>query len=164
MKDLLFPFASYSAWANQQLLSLLLSLPTEEQQREVASSFNSLQKTVWHIWKAECTWWNRISQVATMETPGEPTDHSMEVLSRGLILQDKAWMNWVEDATDQTLQETLKYSNSKGDSFSQPIYQVVLQVLNHATYHRGQLVTMLREIGVEKIPPTDFILWFRLHK
>jgi uncharacterized damage-inducible protein DinB len=38
---------------------------------------------------------------------------------------------------------------------------MLLHLFNHGTYHRGQLVTMLRELGIEKIPPTDFIVWSR---
>jgi uncharacterized damage-inducible protein DinB len=41
------------------------------------------------------------------------------------------------------------------------MYQVVMQVMNHGTYHRGQIVNMLRQVGQQKIPGTDFILWCR---
>ncbi len=53
------------------------------------------------------------------------------------------------------------YENSKGEQFKQPIFQMLLHVFNHGTYHRGQLVTMLRQLGVENIPATDFIVWSR---
>jgi uncharacterized damage-inducible protein DinB len=41
------------------------------------------------------------------------------------------------------------------------VYQILLHLANHNTYHRGQLVNMLRQLGVEKIPQTDFVVWSR---
>jgi len=49
----------------------------------------------------------------------------------------------------------------KGEHFKQPIYKMLLHVFNHGTYHRGQIVNMLRQLGIEKIPQTDFIVWSR---
>jgi len=45
--------------------------------------------------------------------------------------------------------------------YKQPVCQMILHVFNHGTYHRGQLVNMLRQLGIEKIPQTDFIVWSR---
>jgi uncharacterized damage-inducible protein DinB len=56
------------------------------------------------------------------------------------------------------------YQNTKKEQFKQPIYQVLLHMFNHSTYHRGQLVTMLRQLGVQKLPSTDFIVWSRRKK
>ena len=55
------------------------------------------------------------------------------------------------------------YKSLKGIPFSQPLYQLLLHVFNHATYHRGQLVTILRQLDVQNIPQTDFIAWSRLN-
>jgi uncharacterized damage-inducible protein DinB len=46
-----------------------------------------------------------------------------------------------------------------GTQYKQPIWQMLLHVFNHATYHRGQVVNMLRQLGVDKIPSTDFSTW-----
>ena len=44
------------------------------------------------------------------------------------------------------------------------IYQMLVHVFNHSTYHRGQLINMLRQLGIEKVPTTDFALWVKNKK
>ncbi len=73
-------------------------------------------------------------------------------------------MNKIESLENEFFQSILTYRNLKGDQFSQPVYQVLHHIFNHSTYHRGQLVTMLRQVGLEKIPSTDFIAWARIEK
>jgi uncharacterized damage-inducible protein DinB len=62
------------------------------------------------------------------------------------------------------LDHVFQYYNSKREYFKQPIFQMLLHVFNHGTYHRGQLVNMLRQLAVEKIPQTDFIVFSRTKK
>ena len=88
----------------------------------------------------------------------------MQDLSNGLLSQSKQYEDWVNNASELSLEHVFQYQNSKRESFKQPVYQVLLHVFNHSTYHRGQLVTMLRNLGVEKIPQTDFIVWSRMKK
>ena len=85
----------------------------------------------------------------------------MQALSYQLQQLDKQWQDWVNDANDHALQHEFIYYNSRKERFKQPVYQMLLHLLNHNTYHRGQIVTMLRQLGVEKIPATDFIVWSR---
>jgi len=99
-----------------------------------------------------------------MNGPGEPGSLSMEALADGLMTQDRAWLGWVEAFPEPSLQEELHYKNLKGDSYHEPYYQLLMHLFNHATYHRGQLVTMLRQIGIETIPQTDFIVWVRMRR
>jgi uncharacterized damage-inducible protein DinB len=62
------------------------------------------------------------------------------------------------------LEHVFHYQNTKKEQFKQPIYQMLLHMFNHGTYHRGQLVTMLRQLGIQKLPSTDFIEWSRRKK
>jgi uncharacterized damage-inducible protein DinB len=56
---------------------------------------------------------------------------------------------------------SIQYSDFDKAQFKQPTWQMLLHVFNHGTYHRGQLVNMLRQLGVSRIPATDFALWSR---
>ncbi|MDQ6763781.1 MAG: hypothetical protein M3015_14295, partial [Bacteroidota bacterium] len=51
--------------------------------------------------------------------------------------------------------------NSKKEFFKQPVYEMLVQVFNHQTFHRGQLITMMRQNGIDKLPATDFIVYSR---
>ena len=113
---------------------------------------------------AEAIWWQRLKLHEKIIVPSENFNASMTDLANGLLAQSKQYEDWISGASELSLEHVFQYQNSKRESFKQPVYQVLLQVFSHSTYHRGQLVTMLRSLGVEKIPPTDFIVWSRMKK
>ena len=82
-------------------------------------------------------------------------------LSKNLIAQSKQWKEWVDLATEAALQHEFIYKNSKKDQFKQPVYEMLMHLFNHQTYHRGQLITMLRQTGETNIPNTDLIAYLR---
>lgn len=161
MKELLMQFAAYNLWANQKLLEQILSLPEEKQKAEVLSSFSSLYATVLHMWDAESIWWQRMKLHERVIIPSENFNGSMKDVANGLLQQNQQWQDWLSSSSDMTLEHVFQYYTTKKELFKQPICQMVLHVFNHGTYHRGQLVNMLRQLGVDKIPQTDFIVWSR---
>ena len=161
MKDLLFQMAAYNSWANQKLLELILALPEEKQKQELPSSFKSLYTTVFHMWDAESIWWQRMKLHERIIRPSDNFNSSMKDVANGLLQQNQQWQEWVNTATEPVLDHVFQYYTQKKESFKQPIFQMLLHVFNHGTYHRGQLVNMLRQLGIEKIPETDFIVWSR---
>lgn len=160
-KDLLVQYATYSQWAHKRLLDMINSLSADQHHETVASSFNSLYKTVFHIWEAESLWFVRLNEKAA-KAPGGSFDNSMKQLSSALELVDQQWIDWVLEKTDSQLTEKLQYTNKAGQTFYQAIDILLTHIFNHNTYHNGQLVTMLRSLKVENIPGTDFVAWSRL--
>lgn len=161
MKELLLQYAAYNVWANQQILPVITALPPERQMATVPSSFNSLHKTVIHIWDAESVWWQRIKLQEQISKPSETFTGTTGEAAQGLSQQNQQWYQWVKNAHERRLQHVFQYQNSKREQFKQPVYQMLLHLFNHGTYHRGQLINMLRQLGEEKLPPTDFIVWSR---
>ena len=164
MKELLKQFAAYNLWANQKIIELILSLPEEKQMAEVPSSFNSLFKTILHMWDAESAWWQRMKMQERIIVPSENFNGSIHDVTTGLLQQNQQWLEWINNATDAAVDHVFQYYNSKKEHFKQPVFQVILHVFNHGTYHRGQLINMLRQLGVDKVPQTDFIIFSRLKK
>ena len=161
MKELLSQTAAYNVWATQKLLEVINVLPEEKQKAELPSSFSSLYKTVLHMWDAESIWWQRMKMHERLIIPSENFNGSMQDVSNGLLAQSQLWKEWVDNASEMALEHVLQYYSTKKELFKNPVGQVALHVFNHGTYHRGQLVNMLRQLGVEKIPQTDFIIWTR---
>jgi uncharacterized damage-inducible protein DinB len=161
MKELLRQFATYNIWANQKILEVILSLQEEKQKQELPSSFKSLYTTVLHMWDAESIWWQRMKLHERFIVPSENFKGTMQDVCNGLLQQNQQWLDWVSNATDIALEHVFQYQNSKKEQFKQPIYQMILHVFNHGTYHRGQLINILRQLGIEKLPQTDFIVWSR---
>jgi uncharacterized damage-inducible protein DinB len=161
VKQLLLQYARYNQWAHKNLLDLMNMLSTEQQHRTVASSFNSLYKTVFHIWAAESLWLARLKP-EPVKISGDPFGGSMEYLSGALETVDHQWMEWFAAKQDSQLSEKVHYTSLAGQAYYQPYDLLLLHVFNHNTYHNGQLVTILRALAVEKIPSTDFVTWTRL--
>lgn len=161
MKALLQQYAAYNAWANQKLTELILTLPEEVHKQQLLSSFATLQSTILHMWDAESIWWQRMKLQEVIIRPSDNFNGRTAEAVQGLLSQNKNWENWLASITEMGLDHVFSYYNTKKELFKQPIYQVVMQVMNHGTYHRGQLVNMLRQLGQQKIPATDYIVWSR---
>ena len=86
---------------------------------------------------------------------------SFNELSKKLLQLSRQWEEWVRNANEANITHVFAYQNSKKELFKQPVYEVLLHLFNHQTYHRGQLATIFRQLGFEKIPPTDFIVFSR---
>jgi len=161
MKQLLQQSAAYTIWANQLIFDCIGTLSEEQIKQEITSSFPSLSKTILHMWDAEVIWWQRLKLVEKIERPGEGFTGNFQELVKLVNQQSKIWKEWVDNATETQLQHVFFYRNTKREEFKQPVYEMLLHLMNHGTYHRGQLVTMLRQLGVEKIPSTDFSTFCR---
>jgi uncharacterized damage-inducible protein DinB len=161
MKELLQQLAAYNIWANQRIMEVIVALPKEKQLAEVPGSFNSIYKTILHMWDAEIAWWQRMKLQERIIMPSENFNGSIKDIGNGLMQQSNQWLGWISSASDIALDHVFQYQNSKKEQFKQPIYQMLLHVFNHGTYHRGQLINMLRQLGIEKLPQTDFIVWSR---
>ena len=65
------------------------------------------------------------------------------------------------DKKYSSLEKNLDFKRLNGDAYSMPYYELIAHVFNHSTYHRGQLVTMLRQVGFDKVESTDMLAYFR---
>ena len=161
MKELLLQYAAYHVWANGLLTDAIEQLDPELQNKDVPSSFPSLFKTILHVWDAESIWWQRMKLQERIIRPSDNFNGDFKELSQQLLYQNKQWYDWINNAQEHMLQHVFLYQNSKREQFKQPLFQMLLHLFNHGTYHRGQLVNIMRQLNVAKIPATDFIIWSR---
>lgn len=161
MKEMLTQLSAYHLWANQLLLQAILLLPEEQQQKQVGGSFPSLHLTLLHMWDAESIWWQRMKLQERVAFPSQSFEGDTSEIITALLAQNKQWNDWVSTQHELVFQHVFLYQNSRKENFKQPIYQMLLHLFNHGTYHRGQLVNQMRQLGLQKIPQTDFIVWSR---
>jgi uncharacterized damage-inducible protein DinB len=161
MKQLLLQYAAYNLWANKVLLERLTQLPHEILHKEMGSSFGSIYKTVVHLMEVESVWWQRLKLQEHVQMPEKDPEENFKKLSKKLSVLSKQWNDWVQEASEINIEHVFGYYNTKKVFFKQPVYEVLMHVFNHQTYHRGQVVTMMRQNGVDKIPATDFIAFSR---
>ncbi|WP_430898416.1 MULTISPECIES: DinB family protein [unclassified Paraflavitalea] len=159
MKELLENYSAYNVWANQKLTEKIGSLSPELQTKEMVSSFPSLHKTLLHMWDAETVWWQRIRLVEQPVFPSVQFSGDTSELMQALNAQSKQWQQWIQHASMAALHHVILYHNVKREPVKMQVGQIAQHVMNHGTYHRGQLVTMLRMLNIEKLPQTDYSLW-----
>lgn len=164
MKELLKQQAAFNYWANQRLVDTILAIPEGAGTAETPSSFNSLQKTLLHIWDAESGWWQRLRLQERLELPGKKFTGDLQDAASGLLQQSKTWEEWVKQASPNALDHVIQFHTNKRELVKIKTCQLLLHVFNHSTYHRGQLVTMLHQLGYPAVPATDFFLWLKLKK
>jgi uncharacterized damage-inducible protein DinB len=161
MKEILTSYAAYEIWANKRLLDVIMNIGSVQQEQEIKSSFPSIYKTCLHMWDASAIWWQRLHKKEQIAVPSLSFHPTMAEVAQELVEQNEQWLQWIQNASDSDIEAELPYKNMKGEPFIQPVKHILLHISNHGTYHRGQLVTMLRQVGVEKVPQTDYIVFSR---
>ena len=161
MKELFIQYATFNLWANKLLFATIETLPEQQQNAEVKSSFPSLYKTVLHLLDAESIWWQRLKLEEHIERPSDIFTGDFAELEKKLLQQCRLWEDWVKNASELQLQHVFAYQNTRREQFKQPVKEVLLHIFNHGTYHRGQLIDIFHQLGIEKLPATDFIVYTR---
>jgi uncharacterized damage-inducible protein DinB len=160
-KQYFIELAEYNRWANAIVCSWLEELTEAQWQQPIVSSFSSIQETVLHLIAAENVWLQRLER---QENPvwlqssykGSKAEHISLWKEVSKKLKD-----FIFDMEEQTMRETLEFKRLNGDPYSMFHYQVLAHVFNHSTYHRGQLVTLLRQVGYTAVGSTDLLAFFR---
>jgi uncharacterized damage-inducible protein DinB len=159
MKKIFLDASQFNSWANRQLGARILALPPEAALVQLPGSFPSLQATILHMLDAETIWWNRLFQPDVFRIPSRDFSGNCEQALELLWLQNGNWEQWVENSAEETWTTHFHYKDRHGNPHTQLVYRVLHHVFNHGTYHRGQIVTQLRQLGCDNIPGTDFIIW-----
>lgn len=162
MKELLVEYAAYNTWANQLMIDAMLSLQDTQIDKIINSSFQSVRATAYHSWSAEDMWLQRLGHVTDTVWAESIFKGSFADACSNWLVSSKALEHYVNTQYEEALKSILNFKDLKNNGHSMPVFQVLQHVFNHATYHRGQLVTMLRQAGETKIPRTDFIEFARL--
>ena len=160
MKQLLQQYAAYNIWANKKIIETATQLSEEQVNKEIVSSFPSVYKTVLHLMEVENVWWERLKLVEQPTLSGWFTGN-FEELSKKLLELSQQWHSWIKDANVANVTHVFAYYNSKKEYFKQPVYEMLLHLFNHQTFHRGQIITMFQQLGLDKIQPSDFIVFTR---
>jgi uncharacterized damage-inducible protein DinB len=156
----LLRFASYNAWANERLAEVLTSVPVFWLDQELKSSFPTLRKTAFHIWDGEYIWLRRMQGKSIADFPSKtfPPDTPVNRFAEG----SQALFVFLNQQLESFFHQETIYHTFTREEFRTLNSDIVQHVLNHATFHRGQIITMLHACGFEgKLPSTDFIAWQR---
>ncbi len=150
----------FNAWANHRTLESCGALTQEQLTRDLGSSFKSVRDTLAHIYGAEWIWLERWHGRVPSGLPNAADFPDLETLRRRFAEIDRNLVDYAASLTSDDLARNLTIKTSSGATFSQPLWQMLQHVANHGTYHRGQIATMLRQLGA-KPTGTDLIGFYR---
>jgi uncharacterized damage-inducible protein DinB len=162
MKKILLKYARYNQWANAIMLNLVKKEGGAWLDKEVSSSFSSIRKTVMHMADAEYIWYSRLSEMKPeliLSSIPSKSGVSMDMLAE----LDQKLVNLIVAKEEDYFNRMTSYKNLKGDPFQTVNSSVFWQIFNHATFHRGQIITLMRLHGYAgSVESMDFIAFDRL--
>jgi uncharacterized damage-inducible protein DinB len=143
----------YSAWASQQLMDAVRALPPGELERPTGISHTSILGTMAHLHFADWIWYTRVA--GPLDKP-EPTMAWLE--NEWPDLQQR-WERFVDGLSDADLARAIPFRSIRGYDAVPSVEQIVLHLVNHGTLHRGQVMGMIRQLGIEP-PGTDLMHFY----
>ncbi len=162
LQALLIDYCNYNVWANQRFHDLLIEVQKEKLTQEVNSSFPSILKTIYHIWDAETIWLNRMQGISLTRFPSKALDITPKEGLDQWLLHSKTFLQFVEEQPASFFEKNAQYSTTRGVEHQQKNTEIIQHCMNHSTYHRGQITTMCRQVGIEQISSTDYIAYLRI--
>jgi uncharacterized damage-inducible protein DinB len=149
---------AFQRWANGRIFEVVAPLTDEEYARDLGGSFPSIRATLTHVFWAEWIWlerWRGRSPKVVL-SPDEFADFGALRARWMEVEADRS--AFLEALTKDRLAAPLRYVNTRGETWEYPLWQMLFHVANHATYHRGQVINMLRRLGAGGVP-TDFLVF-----
>lgn len=155
----------YTEWANDLAMDAAAKLPDDGLRRDVGISHQSIFGTLVHMAGAEWIWlerWNGRSPTKAEAWSLWSTESCADLPT----LRDR-WTNLVNERAqfvsqldEMRLAADLPFKLLSGDPSSMPLINQMQHVVNHATMHRGQIVGMIRQLGIDP-PSTDLLFYLR---
>ncbi|MFM2375731.1 MAG: hypothetical protein RLZZ165_828 [Bacteroidota bacterium] len=146
----------YQAWRREKVSKLLREVDEKVFTQQLTGSFGSLYIILNHLVWAEKVWLGRVNRdtVATMK----PADVS-GLLGMWKEVNDN-WNEVIHAATKEDILREIEYFTYGGDRFSNTVLEIVIHMVDHSTYHVGQMINAMRGFGIEPVS-TNYIHYLR---
>jgi uncharacterized damage-inducible protein DinB len=148
-------------WALDRVLEAAAALPPDQYTRDLGSSFKSVRDTLVHLYSAEWAWyqrWQGTSPTAMLRFDDYP---DVETLRRAWTSHQQKVRAYVDALGEADTARVINYRLLSGQAGTSPFWQLVQHMVNHASYHRGQVTTLLRQLGAKPPVSLDMITYYR---
>ncbi len=149
----------YMLWADRTVLAAVREVTPEDLTRDAGVSFKSLLGTMAHMLGAQRVWLARFAGHSLEQIPGPGDFPDLLSWIHGWEETASETEAFVAGLTDEQLATPITWTNTRGETYTLPLWQPVVHMVNHATYHRGQVISMLRQMGYQ-VPSTDLVYHF----
>jgi uncharacterized damage-inducible protein DinB len=150
----------YNSWANHRALEAGSALTDEQFARDLGSSFPSVRDTLAHVCEVEWLWLERWhGRSLSSMRPGSDFPN-LDSLHHRWQEVESSLTQYVNALKPEDIERVIEHKTTKGVPQAAPLWQMLQHLVNHGTYHRGQVATMLRQLGA-KANSTDLIFFYR---
>lgn len=151
----------YHYWACDRALDAASELTPEQFTRDLGSSFRSVRDTLAHTYSAEWAWYQRWH--GTSPTAMLPFDQFPDVASlrRAWTAHEQKMRAFLASLSEAGIDRVYDYKTLDGTAASSRLRDMLQHVVNHGSYHRGQVTTMLRQLGARPAKSMDLIRYYR---
>ena len=161
--------ARYNQWMNDKLYAVAATLPQAALDEARGAFFGSISGTLNHLLVADTIWLKRLAahpagfaSLAPLRDIAMPTRLDLPLVDGFAAQQqrrrqlDALIVQWSLELTPAALAQVLDYHNMRGEAQSRPLPEVLMHLFNHQTHHRGQVTTLLAQLGLD-VGVTDLI-------
>lgn len=155
LSHLMKNYVVYNLWANRKYVNWLRQKSADLLDSEIPSSFSSLKETLIHIWDTERFWLSVLQQVPHPNTFRNGYNGTLEDVLEGIVSHSENFATYVSSLSNEQIVETVTLVTPWA-SGTRPRFDFIQHCMNHSTYHRGQIVTIGRNLGITDAPMTDY--------
>jgi len=150
----------YNAWANRRSLADAEKLTPAQFLKPMGSSFSSVRDTLAHIYGVEWVWLERFRGTSPAAVPEAGQFEDLASLRQSWLKFEPELLTYVRGLSQSDLDRVLTYQTLRYGQYRNPLWQSLMHLINHGSYHRGQVTTLLRQHGVQPVF-TDLIHYYR---
>ena len=149
---------TFHHWANGKTFDALASVSAQELDKPWGGSFKNGRGLLQHVVGGDRIWVDRWNGTSTKSAPQFPPTHGGREFRDEWQKVKADQRRYFDSLTPQKLQSSLTYTNLRGETHTWPMTDLIYHLVNHGTYHRGQMTQLLRDLG-QGAPATDFTVY-----
>ena len=153
----------YHYWARDRMFDAVEKLSPQQYKEDLHNSFRSIHDTLVHVYAAESVWCSRWHG----ESPGALSSAGVfadfNALRTAWAAHETKMRTFLESLGASGVERVIEYKSFAGQPSKQPYWQMLQHVVNHASYHRGQVTTMIRQLNATPPASMDLITYYRVH-
>jgi uncharacterized damage-inducible protein DinB len=146
----------YAYWARDKQLEACASLTQEQLMQPLAGSFPCLRDTLAHLMYVEWLWLERWNGRVPTTIPPADELHTLRAVQERWHEIERGMRTFLAGLNEESLERAMTCTGTKGNVWTQPLWRFLMHFLNHQSYHRGQITTLLRQLGI-KPPTVDYL-------
>jgi uncharacterized damage-inducible protein DinB len=150
----------YTVWANHRVMRVAATLATDDFKRDLGSSHGGVRGTLAHMMGAEWIWLERFKGVSPTRGIDESEFPDIVALRDRWTLIEEHRADWFRSLRPSECAAPVSFRTLAGVPYDTPLWQLLQHMANHASYHRGQVITLLRQLGA-RVASTDMLFWDR---